>query len=304
MLVLGDSILWGAGLKTEDKSWHQVKSWLEAQTGRVVIERIEAHSGAVIEQSSVDDGRTATNAEVNLALPTVNQEVDNALRFYSDGSTVDLILINGCGNDVGIQNLLNASGSEEIEGWANAKCGPPMERLLRKIATSFPVARVIVVGYYPFFSEKTRNDFIMKAFARRFFKTSAGTPRIGRKELMKQLSANSRAWYDTSNKTLAEAVRKIDTELGAGSQRVMFAKVEFPPDYSFAAKETRLWGFDRSPFRMTLLLLSFGKILLPTNDGAAKDAPVAMMSSSASQTRLLNRRRTDKDGTCFVVMPR
>ncbi|HZI49303.1 MAG TPA: hypothetical protein VFD75_16020, partial [Pyrinomonadaceae bacterium] len=29
LLVLGDSILWGQGLKTEHKSWHLVKNWLE-----------------------------------------------------------------------------------------------------------------------------------------------------------------------------------------------------------------------------------------------------------------------------------
>src|SRR5207253_998776 len=29
MLVLGDSILWGQGLKTEHKSWYHVKVWLE-----------------------------------------------------------------------------------------------------------------------------------------------------------------------------------------------------------------------------------------------------------------------------------
>ena len=62
MLVLGDSILWGEGLKTEHKSWYQVKTWLETNTGRVVVERIEAHSGAVIETGSVDDSRTATKA--------------------------------------------------------------------------------------------------------------------------------------------------------------------------------------------------------------------------------------------------
>src|SRR6266576_7029996 len=72
MLVLGDSILWGEGLKTEHKSWYQVKTWLETNTGRVVIERIEAHSGAVVERGSADDNLTVTNAEVNLALPTVN----------------------------------------------------------------------------------------------------------------------------------------------------------------------------------------------------------------------------------------
>src|SRR2546430_13444882 len=46
--VLGDSILWGQGLKEEHKAWHQVKSWLEQTTGREVREKIEAHSGAVI----------------------------------------------------------------------------------------------------------------------------------------------------------------------------------------------------------------------------------------------------------------
>jgi len=44
------------------------------------------------------------------------------------------------------------------------------------------------------------------------------------------------------------------------------SKEEFPSDYSFAAKGIRLWGFNRSPFRMMLVLLSFGKILLPPND--------------------------------------
>ena len=48
MLVLGDSILWGQGLKPEHKTWHHVKLWLEKNTGRRVVERIEAHSGAVI----------------------------------------------------------------------------------------------------------------------------------------------------------------------------------------------------------------------------------------------------------------
>ena len=46
----------------------------------------------------------------------------------------------------------------------------------------------------------------------------------------------------------------------------MFAKIEFPPDYAFAAHKSHLWGFNRSPFRMMLVVVSFGKILLPSND--------------------------------------
>src|SRR5215471_8009518 len=48
MLVLGDSILWGQGLKDEHKAWYLVKRWLEQNAGREVREKIEAHSGALI----------------------------------------------------------------------------------------------------------------------------------------------------------------------------------------------------------------------------------------------------------------
>src|SRR5439155_2428302 len=103
MLVLGDSILWGEGLKTEHKSWYQVKTWLATNTSGVVIERIEAHAGAVIEGSDATENMIAQDGEVNVALPTVSEQADRALRYYKDGSKVDLVLVNGCANDIGAQ---------------------------------------------------------------------------------------------------------------------------------------------------------------------------------------------------------
>jgi hypothetical protein len=123
---------------------------------------------------------------------------------------------------------------------------------------------VIVVGYYPFFSENTRNDFVTRALARRLLKTNPGAEKLGARQVFERLAANSKEWYRASNNSLDESVRKINAELS--TQRVSFAKIEFPPEYSFAAKETRLWGFNRSPFRMMLVLLSLGNIQLPTND--------------------------------------
>jgi lysophospholipase L1-like esterase len=270
LLVLGDSILWGQGLKAEHKAWYQVKLWLEKNTGRRVVERIEAHSGAVIERSSLTDNLTSINSEVNLGLPTINDELDEAARFYSDPSQVDLVLVSGCGNDVGVQNFLNASRTSEVDDMTNAKCGKPVESLLRRIATTFPAARIIIAGYYPFFSAETRNDFIVKAFARRFFKSQPdGVPRMSSREVFERLKVNSRQWHQTSNIRLAEAARSINAEMG--SERVMFVKILFPPVYSFAAPKTHLWGFNRSPFRMALLFLSFGKVLLPSNDEVRKE---------------------------------
>ena len=268
MLVLGDSILWGQGLKTEHKSWYHVKVWLEKTTGRAVIEKVEAHSGAIIERSSAPERLTIPNPEVDVALPTLNEELDNAERFYSDRLGIDVVLVSGCANDVGTQNLLNATATEQIDEMTKAKCGLPMEKLLRRIATSFPAARVIVTGYYPFFSEKTRNDFILKALVRRFLKIIPETPPSSSKELLERLTANSNAWYRASNNALSQAVRNVNS--GLHREQVMFAKIEFSPEHSFAAPQSHLWQFNRSPFRMVLVLLSFGKILLPTNDEVRK----------------------------------
>src|SRR4030095_1169129 len=157
MLVLGDSITWGQGLKKDHKAWYQVKLWLEKQTGRPVVERVEAHSGAVIDGGPTREIKIPNDAEVNLGFPSIYDEVDNALRSYSDASSVELVLVNGCGNDVGTENFLNAENAEELNRMTEQKCRPLMESLLRKITTSFPVAQVIVVGYYPFFSENTPN---------------------------------------------------------------------------------------------------------------------------------------------------
>ena len=270
MLVLGDSILWGQGLKAEHKSWYHVKLWLEKNTGRRVIERIEAHSGAVIQRGSLTNNLTSTNREVNAGFPSVHDEIDSALQFYSDGSRIDLVLVSGCGNDVGVQNLLNASKIEEVDDMTRAKCGTPMESLLRRIAAAFPAAQVIVTGYYPFFSDQTRNDFILKALARRFFTTQRDHSTMSSKEVFERLKVNSKQWYEASNKTLAHAVQKINDEIGGNRRRFVFARIEFPSDHSFAAPETRLWGFNRSPFKMMLVILSFGKILLPSNDEMRK----------------------------------
>jgi lysophospholipase L1-like esterase len=268
MLVLGDSILWGQGLKTEHKTWYHVKVWLEKTSGRAVIEKVEAHSGAIIERSSAPERVTPPNPEVDIPVPTLNEELDKAERFYSDPLAIDVVLVSGCANDVGVQNLLNADARKHIEEMTKAKCGLPMERLLRRIATSFPSARIIVTGYYPFFSEKTRNDFILKALVRRYFKVMPDAATVSSKELLQRLTANSNEWYRSSNDALSQAVRNVNSSLHR--EQVMFAKIEFSPEHSFAAPQSRLWQFNRSPFRMALLFLSFGKILLPSNDEVRK----------------------------------
>ena len=271
MLVLGDSISWGQGLKDDHKPWRLVKTWLRETTGRDVRERIEAHSGAVV--GSAGTPRTSStqplDGEVNRALPSVNDQVDDALKFYSDPALVDLVLVDGCINDIDARSLLNAAKTpDEIRGLAEAKCGSLVETLLDRINSSFPNAHVIVTGYFPIISEKTTNDFLMRALARTLYAPAARTPKLSDAQVRARLVDNSREWYEASNHWLKVAAGKVDARQAAqGSRRrVLFAEVAFLPEHSFRAREARLWGFEASFLRKLLIVLTLGKVALKTND--------------------------------------
>jgi len=273
MLVLGDSISWGQGLKDEHKAWFLVKKWLELNSGRPVRVQVEAHSGAVIGALTgpATDPRTnyTLDGEISRAEPTINEQIDNALRALADPSQIDLVLVNGCINDVDSRRLLNAANTpDSIREFAQAKCGPPVEALLNRITLAFPSAHVVIFGYYPIITEFTANDLFMRALAKRFYTPAAGETRLNDKGLRARLIAISREWYQTSDLMLANVARKVDSELKArGShQRVMFADAAFQAEHSFAANRTRLWGFDASALRKILVLLTLGKVQLRTND--------------------------------------
>jgi hypothetical protein len=268
LLVLGDSIAWGQGLKDEHKAWYLVKTWLETSAGRKVRTRVEAHSGAVIGSPGDSAGNPVPplNGEVNRGLPSVNHQIDNALGSYSDPSQVDLVLVDGCINDLDARRLLNgANTADGIRELAQQRCGPPVEALLNRILTSFPKAHVIVTGYYPILSEKTESDLFMRALIKRFY---TGTAPMNDKQLRARLIEINEEWYQTTNRMLAAATRKVDEQSAAkGSrQRALFAEIDFPPEDSFAAPQSRLWGFDASFLRKLLVILTLGRVTLKTND--------------------------------------
>src|ERR1044072_4326183 len=89
MLVLGDSILWGQGLKTEHKSWYLVKHWLEENQHFSVRERVQAHAGAVIGSAGAAPPQSLTlYGEIASAWPTLHDQVDDAVRLIGDTSRV------------------------------------------------------------------------------------------------------------------------------------------------------------------------------------------------------------------------
>jgi hypothetical protein len=151
---------------------------------------------------------------VNVARPSLVDQLERALRYYVNGRDIDLVLVSGCVNDLGARYVLNAANTtEEIRLLTEAKCGPPMEKLLRRITSSFPSAYVIVAGYYPFVSEKTSNDMFMRGLTKRFYKAIPGAAKLSQEVMFKRMVANSDQWYRSSNKTLQEAVITVNADL-------------------------------------------------------------------------------------------
>jgi len=275
LLVLGDSISWGQGLRDDHKASYLVKRWLEQQTGREVFQTMQAHSGAVIgtSEGSTDkaglDAAFSLDGELSRGYPTINDQVDYAVRAFGNPAHVDLVIVNGCINDVDSRRLLNAANTpDDIRAFAQEKCGLPVEALLTRIATTFPSAHLVIIGYYPILTEKTANDLFMRALAKRFYTPAPGDPKMNDKALRARLIAISREWHQTSAQMLSAAARKVDADLVAkGShQRVLFADPAFRTENAFAAKETRLWGFDATWLRKMLVLLTLGRVNLRSND--------------------------------------
>jgi lysophospholipase L1-like esterase len=279
MLIVGDSVMWGQGLLERDKFWFLTKQWLENETGRKIAARVEAHSGATIiwrnDQKYPKDRLTNLNGELNVSTPTVLQQVENAAKYYDGNSIrrqdVDLVLVNGGANDLGIANLLNPFRKES---WLKKKTseifGEDMPKLLESVYSAFPQARIVVTGYYPAISADTSTEHICNLIKsvsgidhyeriinkflkflgvknRRFDACASTFVRENVDELVKTLSFLSTLWLDESNRYLQQAVNDLNekyplySSTGVDRRRAIFVKAPFGSKNAYAAPETYLW---------------------------------------------------------------
>jgi len=274
MLVLGDSIMWGQGLREEEKFSSRVKCWLEEKTNREVQVHVEAHSGAVISAAPATPPKFLTaNGEVNLGTPTINEQLDHAIQFYrQDQSSPALILMNGCINDVGVKNLLAASTPlDDLRVQARKSCGEEMNRLLQRVRNSFPQSYVLVTGYYPLVSRQTADNAFLRLLVKKLNNQRPEARRMTDKEMRARLIAISDEWYKTSTANLVEAIAKINADDAPEPAKVSFVEIEFEPEHLFAAPDSLLWNFKFASTNLTgfakiIVWLSFGTAAYKAND--------------------------------------
>jgi lysophospholipase L1-like esterase len=267
MVCLGDSIMWGQGLQDSNKFSAQIESWLERKLpGRPVNRFVFARSGATIGADAEIPDRSRVEAwmndrrygEVPSSWPWITEQVAVAradLATQVSASAVDLVLVDGGANDVGISYLLNPTNTEAgVRQMSTDKIAGQMPALLAAVGNTFPNAKILVTGYYPIVSEDSNLaavGMLLALVGAVFspFALSLPLPIVAAPltvEARRVLTGLSTAWYDASNSDLGAAVSSYNDRWKAlhPSYKTLpatFVKIPWGPSHSYAAPDTRLW---------------------------------------------------------------
>lgn len=203
MLVLGDSITWGQGLKEEHKFYHLVGEWLcqkrnkgacPSQTNQDVQIHVEAHSGATIFKYQDGDKKIKDKfpGEVPHRNPTVMAQIKLAAKYYRERSiaanTVDLIFVNGGINDMRAMRLfVPLLFSPSIAEEANKYCNEKMALVLGQLTDTFPNARIVIPSYLPLISEKTSGAALLEILKMTFASQNQAVEGLLQDEDMRKL---------------------------------------------------------------------------------------------------------------------
>jgi hypothetical protein len=264
MAVIGDSIAWGNGLNQEDKYYNQVAEWLRKTLNRPVEVTVYAHSGAVI------SGATGESKDPNLnsGYPTL---MDQAKNIKDD---VDLILVSGGINDVGIGNILDANTPSATIEQRSKDIINPMKNLLTYLLDETD-AKIIVTGYYPLITEESNVELQDRAVSGALSLTSEKTKSEASKVLVaavadptlsaakkeaalsaaeglfnnvvswgaedSNLRINSDTFYAISTTSLETAVN----DANKGKNRITFIDPLFQRENGYGASESFLWELNR-----------------------------------------------------------
>lgn len=159
VLAIGDSVMWGQGLRDASKFKTKVGQWISAQLGRQIAVTLLARSGAELTPTAQAEGQNApayfAHGEVPDSRPYIRDQglVLGPQRIPSPFD-VDLILVDGCINNVNIRTLLDPRIQvPQVFARAKGACGTPMLSLLLGLARKYENSKIIVTGYYPIVSD-------------------------------------------------------------------------------------------------------------------------------------------------------
>jgi hypothetical protein len=172
IVALGDSVVWGNGLKNSDKFIHLSGQEIADKTQRAVQIVSFAHSAATLQFHPPSPGPPssangyvpyrsgedlAPPGDLNAAYPTTREQASCAAAAYP---TAEIVVLDGCINETGAMDIalppiVNAVTKDEIERRVHASCSEPMQQALVQVQDTFPRATIILLNYYQIVSARS-----------------------------------------------------------------------------------------------------------------------------------------------------
>lgn len=237
LTALGDSAMWGNGLREDDKFTSLVAQTIQEATGLRVIRTVSALSGATIVPGP-DDRLCTVNCSGEV--PTVLTSITLQAQSMAHPESVDLVLLDGCGNDIGLDVILSTEDmTSEIDEAARLYCYAEMANLILRVRATAPDAPIVVTGYFPFVSMESDVSYIFSWAESRGI--DLGDP-AETEQFATAMVANSDAFHADTTAALRDAVELVST-IGEAGPPILFADAGFGPENATFAADAWLWGF-------------------------------------------------------------
>lgn len=246
--VLGDSITWGNGLREQDKFTTRIFEEAERAFGAVAVVQQFAQSGA---QVGHPPRAQLCPSWCFGEVPTADSSISDQVGQVEHPELIDLVILNGCINDLGFPNILNPETDDaELVYYTRLFCDDFMRELLRSVRARMPNAWVVVAGYYPIVSEQsdifnlsqyvvTQASFAgRRGFALTDEQIAAATA------FRDQAAAQSELFYQESTAALRRAADAVSAE-AAAAPPILVVDPGFTPEESVFAPRSLLWGTTR-----------------------------------------------------------
>jgi WD40 repeat protein/lysophospholipase L1-like esterase len=270
VVVIGDSVAWGTGLKKEEKYSYLVAKWLAKQLGRPVHVKVLAHTGATIESSGTDSKDQISHPELTSGSPTLMEQADELLSTNDiDSNDIDFVLVSGGANDVGLDTLFKlnygvlnpvldiGSSAEDIRKKAE-NIRSTMYNIIFKLLMC-PDARIIVTGYYTGISKDSKGITEVVATIR---PESQNVITKGYQKLdgenKGQVVEKSNVFSQTANESLSIAVDDANEAMHAADSRDLpydraaFVPIFFPPERCYGTDQSWLWKMEQDYVTKTM----------------------------------------------------
>ncbi|UCD28646.1 MAG: SGNH/GDSL hydrolase family protein [Planctomycetota bacterium] len=238
MAVIGDSIMWGNGLKEEDKFTTLVAETIETEILTKVIKQVFAISGAKIVPAE-GDGICTPNCigEVPKAVTSITVQAD----LIKQPHLIDLILMDGCINDIGVSTILDPDiTEEELIELTDTFCNKEMSGLLRKIRSIAPQAYTAVTAYFPIVSLESEILGLEQWKLTQETNADEGTTK-----LIETLTAYSIVFHENSIAGLSAAIEAVN-QAETGPEMVTLVDPGFGPANAVCTPNSWLWGLTKN----------------------------------------------------------